>query len=78
MRTGLSAGYNVSNVPITWYEANIEPLAKHARTRPFFVAWNPLEHPTHTAYGYAQGDIAPTLSGTINFCDFGFEMDGYS
>lgn len=77
VRTGLSSSYQASNIPLDWYEANIEPLSQHARTKPFFVAWNPSEHPTHTAYGYAQGDIKPTLSGTINFCDFGFDLDAY-
>lgn len=77
VRTGISSSYQASNIPIDWYETNIEPLSIHARTMPFFVAWNPLEHPTHTAYGYATGDIKPTLSGTINFCEFSFDLDGY-
>lgn len=77
VRTGLSSSYQASNIPIDWYETNIEPLSLHARTKPFFVAWNPLEHPTHTVYGYAQGDIKPTLSGVINMCEFSFDLDGY-
>lgn len=78
VRTGLSSSYQFSNIPIDWYQTNIDPMAQAARTRPIFVAWNPLEHPEQTAYGYVQDDIKPQLSGTINYCDFGFELDGYA
>ena len=78
VRSGLSASYSFSNVPITWYEDNIEPLSLFARTKPFFIAWNPLEHPTQTAYGYAKGDIKPTLNGVKNYCDFDFGIDAYA
>lgn len=78
IRTGLSASYEFKNIPIGWYETNIEPLAIAARTRPIFIAWNPSEHPDHTAYGYVQGDIKPTLSGVLDYCEFGFELEAYS
>ena len=77
VRSGISTGYDFNNLPIDWYEQNIEPFSLSARTKPIFIAWNPLEHPDHVAYGYVQQDIKPKLSGTLNYCSFDFSLDAY-
>jgi hypothetical protein len=76
IRQGLSAQYKWNNTPLSWYETYMDPFSKAAITDPFFIAWNPLEHPTHVLYAWTSEDVKPTLSGTLDFCEFGFSVDG--
>jgi len=76
IRQGLSAQYNWKNTPISWYEANVDPFSKSAIEDPFFIAWNPLQFPTHVLYAWTSEDIKPTLSGTRDLCEFGFSVEG--
>lgn len=78
IRTGFMSDYSFSNIPIDWYQSNLEPLSLAARTSPIFMAWNPLGHPDQTVYGDIPDDIKPTLSGTLNFCDVEFSINGYT
>lgn len=76
IRQGFTADYSWENTPIGWYETFVEPFSKAAITDPFFIAWNPLEFPNHVLYAWTSDDIKPTLSGTIDLCEFGFSVEG--
>lgn len=76
LREGLNGQFNWNNTPLPWYETNVEPFSQAAINAPFFIAWNPKQHPDHVLYAWTSEDIAPTLSGVRNLCEFGFSAEG--
>lgn len=59
VRTGYSGSMQWTNLKPAWYRSNVEPLVKHLRTRPAFVAWNIRDYPQDLIYAWSRDDIAP-------------------
>lgn len=76
VRQGLISEFNWRHTPINWYEQNIDPLSKHAQTKPFFIKWRPDDYSQQVAYVIVDDDIKPTLMGIRNLCEFGFTVRG--
>lgn len=76
VREGTETSYNWRHIPITWYETNVDPFAVHARSLPFFIAWNPQDFPDHVQYAWTSDTIAPTNMGVRDLIEFGFTAEG--
>lgn len=75
-RQGLMARYNWKHTPIQWYIDNVEPFSVHAQTDPFFIQWNPDEHPDQVGYVWTSDDIKPVTMGVRDLVEFGFSAEG--
>lgn len=76
VREGTKTTYKWRNIGIEWYETNVDPFVVHARSAPFFIAWNPQDHPDHVQYAWTSDTIAPTLMGVRDHVEFSFTAEG--
>lgn len=70
IRNGYSVQWRWDLTPLDWYRQNVDPFAVSAQTRPFFVAWNPVEAPEDCVLAWTTKDITPSISGRLNWVDF--------
>lgn len=63
IRQGLNVDLSWSHLSANWVRQYFDPFIKSARTKPFFVAWNPQEFPREVAYAWTSADIKPTNTG---------------
>ena len=76
VRSGSAASFQWQNLTADWYRANFDPLVKHLRTEPAFIAWRPLSFPSETAYIWTNEDIAPSNTGTRNLMSVSLNAEG--
>jgi len=77
IRQGRSTTMQWQHIPAMWYRLNFDPLAEHARTKPFFVAWNPARFPD-CVYAMATGDVQPANMGIRDLMSVSLDIKGYS
>lgn len=74
---GVEGSVAFRNVGSAWMRANFDPFAKHARSLPYFFAWNPLEFPRDVGYVWTpDADIVPVYNGTGDLMDVDWNMQG--
>lgn len=69
---GLESEISFKNLSGAWVRANFNAFSKHARSLPYFLAWNPAELPREAAYCWQEDgkeDIVPIHNGN------GLDMD---
>lgn len=76
IRQGFTNSYAWKNIPVDWYRTNVDPFAVSAQKYPFFIAWNIAEEPEDALYAWVSKDIMPSLSGTRDLVEFGFDVEG--
>ena len=75
---GVNTTYSWENLTSTWYRDNFDPFVVAARSRPFFIAWRPVEFPNEVGYVWTENDISPTNNGTIDLMDVSMSVSGFS
>jgi hypothetical protein len=78
VRSGLSASYDWTRLKSDWYRAEFDPFVLAARTKPFFIAWNPLEFPSEVVFAWTGSDIVPTNSGPRDLMSVSMTVSGYA
>lgn len=68
-RNGVESEISFKNLTNDWALENFEPFSKHARSLPYFLAWNPADFPREVGFVWTDKDIVPVLNGN------GFDMD---
>lgn len=63
-RKGFESRYRITNLDPVWYRRYFFPFVEACRTRPFVIQWRPDLFSNETAFGYYEGDIGATNSGT--------------
>lgn len=76
IRSGSRAGWSWTALEPVWYVANFDPFVEHARTKPFFIAWRPIDYPDAIGYMWTQNDINPTNMGVRDFLAVSFNAEG--
>lgn len=76
IRQGYSESYSWDNLTATWYRDNFDPFVEAAIQYPFFVAWQPLRHPSEVLYAWTSDNISPSNSGTRDLMSVGFSAQG--
>lgn len=77
VRQGFETSADFQHLTYEWYESEFQPFVEHAKTRPYFWAWNLLEHPNDIIYGWTNQNISPTLMGIRNWLEVSFEIKGH-
>jgi len=76
IRRGVSTGLSVDNLTAAWVRSDLDPFIKQARTRAFFMAWNPDEHPKEVGWVWANDDIVPQNTGPRDLMSVSFDVTG--
>ena len=76
-RIGYSTSADWSNLENAWLRLYFKPFMIHARTLPYYFAWNLLEEPLDIGYCKTSEDIKPAYSGVRNLLDVSFKMVGF-
>jgi hypothetical protein len=76
IRKGSTSSYEWQALDPDWYRANFDPFVEHARTKPFFLAWNPEDYSTEIGYLWTSQDINPSLMGVRDYMSVGFTVEG--
>ena len=78
VRSGLSTSYDWPRLKSAWYRTNFDPFVMAARTKPFFIAWNPQDFPQETVLGWTGDDISPTNSGPRDLMSVSIGVSAYA
>ena len=73
---GSTAAWSWSALEPDWYRANFDPFVVHARSKPYFIAWRPLEYPTEIGYCWTAEDIRPTNMGVRDYLSVSLNGEG--
>jgi len=73
---GVVVSFDYANLKAAWYRQYFDPFVKHARGRPFFVAWRPETFPREVVYGETTRDVQPRNQGKRDLMSVGFEVSG--
>jgi len=74
---GLESDASFKNLTGTWVRANFNAFSKHARSLPYFFAWNPAELPLEVGYVWNDDeDIVPVHNGNGHDMDVSWRMFG--
>ena len=76
VRRGASVSPNWSNLSLGFYNDQLQPLAEQLPACPFFLAWQPDEHPAEVVYGTLSGDPSGEHIPRSDRYTFGFSMTG--
>ena len=72
----LSMAWN--NLKADWVRKNWVPFSQTLKTKPFFIAWNPLRFPSDCFYATAQQEPKPTNSGPRDYQSITLTATAYS
>ena len=75
-RLGFRSSAPFKNITNDWYRTYFQPFVIHARTLPFFFAWNLEQYPTDVGYCKTNEDITPTY-GSLDMFNVSFDMVGF-
>jgi len=75
-RLGFSTSASFSNLENDWYRFYFQPFVIHARTLPFYFAWNLNQYSTDVGYCKTSEDISPSY-GTRDLFNVSFDMLGF-
>lgn len=75
-RIGFNTSGSWSNLENDWYRFYFQPFVIHARTLPFYFAWNLAAYPTDVGYVKTSQDISPAYGVRDKF-DVSFDMVGF-
>jgi hypothetical protein len=78
IRKGLQTNFSWNNLKADWYREYFDPFAKHARTKPFFIAWRPSKFPREIGYCWSTNDITPSNMGVLDYMDVSMSVEGYA
>ena len=78
LRQGRSVSMKWQNLTAAWVRSEWVPFAFNTRKAPFFVAWNPLEHPSDILYCSSSETPAPVHSGPRDLMSVELAARGYS
>jgi len=78
VRSGISTGYSWPRLKSDWYRESFDPFVRFARSKPFFIAWNPRDFPSETVFGWTGDDIAPSNSGPRDFMSVSINVSAYA
>lgn len=76
IRKGSMASYGWVAIEPDWYITNFDPFVDHARTKPFFMMWNPQDYPNQVGYVWTDQDINPSLMGVRDYMSVSFAAEG--
>jgi len=77
VRKGFATNASFRHLTYEWYESEFQPFVIHAKTLPYFWAWNLSEHPNEIVYGWTNQNIKPTLMGIRNWLEVSFSIDAH-
>jgi hypothetical protein len=75
-RIGFTTSAPFKNISNDWYRLYFQPFVVHARTLPFFFAWNLEQYPTDVGYCKTNEDITPSY-GSLDMFNVSFDMVGF-
>ena len=78
VRQGYSTSTAFKHLEGDWYREKFQPFVVHAKTLPYFWAWNLAEHPNDVVYGWTNENIKPTLMGIRNWQEVTFEIEAHA
>ncbi len=75
-RLGFRSSAPFKNLSNDWYRTYFQPFVIHARTLPYFFAWNLDQYPTDVGYCKTSEDITPAY-GSLDMFNVSFDMVGF-
>ena len=75
-RLGFRSSAPFKNLSNDWYRLYFQPFVVHARTLPYFFAWNLEQYPTDVGYCKTSEDITPSY-GSLDMFNVSFDMVGF-
>jgi hypothetical protein len=75
-RLGFRSSAPFKNLSNDWYRTYFQPFVIHARTLPYFFAWNLDQYPTDVGYCKTNEDITPAY-GSLDMFNVSFDMVGF-
>jgi hypothetical protein len=75
-RLGFTTSAPFKNLSNDWYRTYFQPFVIHARTLPFFFAWNLEQYSTDVGYCKTSEDITPSY-GSLDMFNVSFDMVGF-
>ena len=75
-RLGFTTSAPFKNLSNDWYRLYFQPFVVHARTLPFFFAWNLDQYSTDVGYCKTSEDITPSY-GSLDMFNVSFDMVGF-
>jgi hypothetical protein len=75
-RLGFRTSAPFKNLSNDWYRLYFQPFVIHARTLPFFFAWNLEQYPLDVGYCKINEDITPSY-GSLDMFNVSFDMVGF-
>jgi hypothetical protein len=75
-RLGFRTSAPFKNLSNDWYRLYFQPFVIHARTLPFYFAWNLDQYPTDVGYCKTNEDITPAY-GSLDMFNVSFDMVGF-
>jgi len=76
VRRGGAVSPSWNNLSRSFYNATLEALARDLPANPFFLAWQPDEHPDEVLYGTLTGDVTGDHIARSSRYSFAFDMRG--
>lgn len=78
VRQGYGTSADFKHLTDEWYRSTFQPFVEHAKTRPYFWAWNLLESPGDIVYGWTNGNIKPSYMGIRNWLEVSFDIEAHA
>lgn len=78
VRQGYATSAQFQHLTDEWYRSAFQPFVEHAKTRPYFWAWNLLESPSDIVYGWTNDNIAPSYMGIRNWLEVSFDIEAHA
>jgi hypothetical protein len=69
-----SVSFDLMTAP--WVRSTFQPFVRHARTKPYFFAWNPATYPNEVNYVWTDEDIGVEYTGDRNRMSASWSMRG--
>lgn len=76
IRRGNATNFSVGNLTASWVRSKLEVFIKDARTRAFFLAWNPADWPMEVGWVWCNDDIQPQQTGPRDLMSVSFDVVG--
>ena len=78
IRQGYATQASFKHLTYEWYKENFQPFVESSKSRPYFWAWNLLEHPDDIVYGWTNANITPSLMGIRNWLSVDFAIEAHA
>ena len=78
VRQGYKTSADFQHLTDEWYRDKFQPFVEHAKTRPYFWAWNLLESPGDIVYAWTNGNIGPSYMGIRNWLEVSFDIEAHA